>query len=75
MLLTVPVPTAAKLLGMSPSTLYRAAKTGDTTLNITKVGSRAVISAESLANALGVTLTDLVALIADLGPGDTPQAA
>lgn len=75
MLLTVPVPTAAKLLSVAPSTLYKAAKTGDTTLNITKIGSRAVISAESLAKALGVTIADLAHLIDTLDPSDTSQAA
>lgn len=51
---TISVTRAAKLLGVSRSTLYRAVTTGDTPVPVVTIGSRVVVPTKPLLELLGL---------------------
>ncbi|MDK8819042.1 helix-turn-helix domain-containing protein [Corynebacterium amycolatum] len=70
---TIPVPVAARLLGMSKSSVYRAIRTGNFPTAAHQVNGRYVIATRPLLEFLGLeTLPEWAHTETDT---DTPRAA
>lgn len=51
---TIPIPVAAKLLGISRSSAYGAARTGDFPAPVLKINGRYVVPTKPLLDVLGL---------------------
>lgn len=55
---TVDVPTAAQLLGCSTSALYEAIRSGDSPVNVLRIGRKIVVPTRPLLELLGLAVED-----------------